>query len=212
MTFKNNKPKLNSIFSDLLIYSIFPLILLIFNFVPEPIKKLLRLNLNSHSFRLWQFFTNVFIHIDSFHLINNLIIYFIFGLLIIIIARYHNKRKLICFSFLISIFLNPVVMSFLNKYLLLGEGIFCGSSTVTSSLFIFVIFYSYFVWSKKLKPTKYAIIFLITTLIFIGGIFSLFNNIDQDWTGHIVGLVIGALIFGIFKKQNDINKNTLELI
>jgi rhomboid protease GluP len=134
----------------------------------------------------WRFFTYPFDHLDSSHLIKNLI-----GLMIITIGLIELKTKFSDFSsvYLLAGFLAVLPLWFLIQFTALG-----------ASVAIYSAFGLIALEAKKYEIKEWHILSLIALTIFTEAILSGTNTAMLSSLSHFSGLVFGIFAFVFAKK------------
>jgi membrane associated rhomboid family serine protease len=206
MSFKTTRNKIKINILSLIIYLVFPIILLFCLFLSDKFK----LNFSITGFHWWQLFTCSFVHNNPSHYINNLIIYLIFGFIILMIS-YRWKFKEIKL-FLITFLILPIVNSIIHFILIYPNdkiSPFCGSSVLIVYLIYFVIsYYLISLWKyNKIGCVLFLFIFIGVFFIFYGGYLVYFAEYRLN-LGHLIGILGGILIGIIYSSKYKIKGMT----
>jgi len=159
----------------------------------------------------WQFITLSLVHFTFEHFFMNLVVYFIFGIIILLIFKDCKLKKS---DFIILILTLAILLSIITSIvsiLIYKKGIAGGSSGITSAMFMFLVVVVYFhnLKQNKKQEIKTTLIKSISWAIFFGaGIYCLFpkNTEGISIFGHLVGITIGIILAVIFLWKYDIKK------
>lgn len=203
-----NKLFSNLDFKYLILLLFFPLVLIILQ-----LSNISNLKL-SFPFKLnnfWQLLTSSYIHQDTFHLLGNMLIYYLFLIFLILIfvdLTKKQKNLWLLFIFMILPIINSVIHIFFNSSVYVNPS--CGSSVMISAIICFVLTYNLFVALRFLDRAKsydklkiISLFFLWVSIIFVFLRYYLYHIIlinNQINMGHIIGIVFGICIAFIYKK------------
>lgn len=203
---------LNLKLEDLIILILFPIILLVIQIW------------NISSFKLeipfkfgyfWQLLTSAYVHQNTYHILGNLLYYFIFLIPLLLILYSFNKRARI--QWLVIVFL---VLPIINSLLHLVFSIFtkvnpsCGSSTIITGIIYFVIFYYLALIFSLLNNHKFkdndrlqiVLLFLLGVGFILFASYYAINLVFMDnkfVLGHLVGIV-GGITMGLIYIKMDL--------
>jgi membrane associated rhomboid family serine protease len=203
---------------DWFIFLIFPAIVSVmwlwsFYYFPDYIKNPLFLNI-AHP-QWWQFITLSFVHFTFNHFFINLVVYFIFGIILLLIFKDCNLKKSDFVRFVLTLVVFLSILTGVISILIYKKGFAGGSSGITSAMFLFLVVV---IWGHNYKKMskqnwKDQLIKLASWVVFTCiGIYCLFprNTAGVSIFGHLVGIVIGFILAIIFLKKYDIKKWRLE--
>src|SRR3989344_3944732 len=215
----------NILLKDIILFSIFPIILLSIMLLPEAIRQILSFSIYEPSW--WQFFSHSFVHKDWGHFLNNLRGYLIFGFILFIFAN-KIKEKNVLFWLVLSIIISLPILSSLVEFMFYPKLLPMiktsqGASGIHKRLLINValltlFLFFIFIYRKNIKlilksiaeESKgnilfYFILFFIPLFFILAPTILFPTNVIQgnslvDFFMHYIGLVYGLLISFIFFK------------
>jgi len=194
----------NILLKDIILFSIFPIILLSIMLLPEAIRQILSFSIYEPSW--WQFFSHSFVHKDWGHFLNNLRGYLIFGFILFIFAN-KIKEKNVLFWLVLSIIISLPILSSLVEFMFYPKLLPMiktsqGASGIVSALLgILPIFWIYY-FSKKEKTNFTTTYYLNIVMLYVASLFVfIYTGIHKRLLINVALLTLFLFFIFIYRKN-----------
>lgn len=176
------KPERNTL-GILLILIIIPLVCLAFFLLPQDAQNGMKLNTqNTDAITV---ITSTFIHGDVNHLLGNIVVFELFGFLLLLINRVSLNTKFLLASLLAIIFLLPIFYNI--SFVLLANALFLnnlssfGLSTLVGGLIGLLVPSLVFMFKAELKKPMFVALFFMG-LFFLTGSIIIYPYLSNTWS------------------------------